>query len=98
MSSPAEVNRVADAAFKRFADIAFLMNHTVAFEGGDALSNPHAWRRVLDVNVLGVLNGVQSIGRTMIDCGKRGVIVNTGRSKALLRRREIGLQCEQSRR
>jgi NAD(P)-dependent dehydrogenase (short-subunit alcohol dehydrogenase family) len=83
VSSPAEVNRVADAAFKRFDDIAFLMNNAAAFEGGDALSNPDAWRRVLDVNVLGVLNGVQCIGRTMIDRGKRGVIVNTGSKQGI---------------
>jgi NAD(P)-dependent dehydrogenase (short-subunit alcohol dehydrogenase family) len=47
------------------------------------LSNPDAWRRVLDVNVLGVLNGVQCIGRTMIDRGKRGLIVNTGSKQGI---------------
>src|SRR5262245_55585325 len=70
VSLAADVNRMAEAAFKRFEDIAFLMNNAAAFEGGDALSNPDAWRRVIEVNVLGVLNGVQYIGRTMIDRGK----------------------------
>jgi NAD(P)-dependent dehydrogenase (short-subunit alcohol dehydrogenase family) len=89
VSSPADVNRVADAAFKRFDDIAFLMNNAAAFEGGDALSNPDAWRGVLDVNVSGVLNGVQCIGRTMIDRGKRASSSTPAQSKALPRRLEI---------
>jgi NAD(P)-dependent dehydrogenase (short-subunit alcohol dehydrogenase family) len=62
---------------------AFLMNNAAAFEGGDALSSRDAWRRILDVNVLGVLNGVQCIGRKMIDRGKPGFIVNTGSKQGI---------------
>jgi NAD(P)-dependent dehydrogenase (short-subunit alcohol dehydrogenase family) len=83
VSLPADLERVADAAFERFDDIAFLMNNAAAFEGGDAFSNRDAWRRILDVNVLGVLNGVQCIGRKMIDCGKPGFIVNTGSKQGI---------------
>jgi NAD(P)-dependent dehydrogenase (short-subunit alcohol dehydrogenase family) len=83
VSLPADLERVADAAFERFDDIAFLMNNAAAFEGGDAFSNRDAWRRILDVNVLGVLNGVQCIGRKMIDCGKPGLIVNTGSKQGI---------------
>ena len=34
VSLQAAVSRIADAAFKRFEDIAFLMNNAAAFEGG----------------------------------------------------------------
>ena len=49
------------------------MNNAAAFEGGDALSKRDAWRRILDVNILGVLNGVQCIGHKMIERGKPGL-------------------------
>jgi NAD(P)-dependent dehydrogenase (short-subunit alcohol dehydrogenase family) len=83
VSLPADLERVADEAFERFNDIGFLMNNAAAFEGGDAFSDLDAWRRILEVNVLGVLNGVQCIGRKMIDRGKPGFIVNTGSKQGI---------------
>jgi NAD(P)-dependent dehydrogenase (short-subunit alcohol dehydrogenase family) len=83
VSLPADLERVADEAFERFNDIGFLMNNAAAFEGGDAFSDLDAWRRILEVNVLGVLNGVQCFGRKMIDRGKPGFIVNTGSKQGI---------------
>jgi NAD(P)-dependent dehydrogenase (short-subunit alcohol dehydrogenase family) len=83
VSLPADVDRVAEAAFKRFDHIAFLMNNAAAFDGGDVFSDRDAWRGILDVNVWGVLNGVQSIGRKMIERGKPGFIVNTGSKQGI---------------
>jgi len=88
VTSPSDLAWVADAAFSRFDDIAFLMNNAASFQGGDALSDPAAWRRTLDVNVLGAINGIQCIGRTMIDRGKRAQSSTRPPSKALPRRRE----------
>jgi NAD(P)-dependent dehydrogenase (short-subunit alcohol dehydrogenase family) len=78
-----DLDRVAEKAFERFGDIAFLMNNAAAFEGGDAFSNRDAWRRMMDVNVMGVLNGVQCMGRMMIDRGRRGFIINTGSKQGI---------------
>jgi NAD(P)-dependent dehydrogenase (short-subunit alcohol dehydrogenase family) len=83
VSSTAEVDRLAETAFARFSDIALLMNNAAAFQGGDALSDPDGWRRLLEVNVLGVLNGVQRIGHVMIDRGKQGFIINTGSKQGI---------------
>jgi NAD(P)-dependent dehydrogenase (short-subunit alcohol dehydrogenase family) len=83
VSSIADVDRLAEAAFEHFSDIALLMNNAAAFQGGDALSDPDGWRRLLEVNVLGVLNGVQRIGRAMIDRGKQGFIINTGSKQGI---------------
>src|SRR3984893_12706375 len=83
VSSISDIDRLADTAFGRFDDIALLMNNAAAFQGGDALSDPDGWRRLLEVNVLGVLNGVQRIGRAMIDRGKQGFIVNTGSKQGI---------------
>jgi NAD(P)-dependent dehydrogenase (short-subunit alcohol dehydrogenase family) len=83
VSSPADIERLAETGFSRFGDIALLMNNAAAFQGSDALSDPDGWRRILDVNVLGVLNGVQRIGRAMIELGKPGFIVNTGSKQGI---------------
>jgi NAD(P)-dependent dehydrogenase (short-subunit alcohol dehydrogenase family) len=83
VSSVADVDRLAEAAFSRFEDISFSMNNAAAFQGSDALSDPDGWRRLLDVNVFGVLNGVQRIGRAMVDRGKPGFIVNTGSKQGI---------------
>src|SRR5258708_438987 len=80
VSSISDIDRLADIAFGRFDDIALLMNNAAAFQGGDALSDSDGWRRLMDVNVMGVLYGLQRIGHAMIDRGKPGFIVNT-RSK-----------------
>ncbi len=83
VSSPADIDRLGAAAFGRFGDIAFLMNNAAAFHGGDAFSDPDGWRRLWEVNVLGVLNGVQRIGRAMMDQSKSGFIINTGSKQGI---------------
>ena len=83
VSSPAEVERLGAAAYDRFSDIAFLMNNAAAFRGGDAFSDWNEWRQLIDVNVLGVLNGVQRIGHRMVAQGRPGAIVNTGSKQGI---------------
>jgi len=83
VSSVSQIELLAEKAFGRFTDVALLMNNAAAFQGGDALSDPEGWRRILDVNVLGVLNGVQRIGRAMLDRGKSGFIINTGSKQGI---------------
>jgi len=83
VSSASDIERLAESAYSRFGDIALLMNNAAVFQGGDALSDRDGWRRILDVNVLGVLNGVQRIGRAMIERGKSGFIVNTGSKQGI---------------
>jgi NAD(P)-dependent dehydrogenase (short-subunit alcohol dehydrogenase family) len=83
VSSPAEIDRLAEAAFARFDDIALLMNNAAAFDGGDVFSDANAWRQLIDVNVIGVLNGVQRIGRAMVERKRPGAIINTGSKQGI---------------
>ncbi len=83
VSSAADWDRVADAAFDRFGDITFLMNNAASFQTADALSDPDTWRRTIDVNVLGVLNGLQRVGLRMVESGTSGFIVNTGSKQGI---------------
>jgi NAD(P)-dependent dehydrogenase (short-subunit alcohol dehydrogenase family) len=83
VSSTSDIDRLDKAAFDRFGDIALLMNNAAVFHGSDALSDPDGWRQLLDVNLMGVLNGVQRIGRAMVDRGKPGYIINTGSKQGI---------------
>ena len=83
VSQTEEIDRLVKAAFGRFDDIALLMNNAAAFQGSDALSDLDGWRRLLEVNFFGVLNGVQLIGRAMVDRGKSGFIINTGSKQGI---------------
>jgi NAD(P)-dependent dehydrogenase (short-subunit alcohol dehydrogenase family) len=58
--------------------VSVLMNNAGTGGGGDALSNPDGWARVLGVNLMGVLNGVQAFVPAMADSGRPGLVINTG--------------------
>lgn len=78
VAAPEDVDRLAEAAFARFGQVSVLMNNAAAFGGGDVFGDPGRWRRLIDVNVLGVLNGIQRFGPPMIAQGAPGLIINTG--------------------
>ncbi len=78
-----EVAALRDRALSRFGDVAFLMNNAGVGRGGNAIENPDGWRRVLETNLFGVLNGVQAFAQTMIDAGKPAAIVNTGSKQGI---------------
>jgi NAD(P)-dependent dehydrogenase (short-subunit alcohol dehydrogenase family) len=65
---------------------ALLMNNAAAFVRGgpggilDPLDN---WRRVFEVNVFGVINGVAAFLPSMLAAGRRSAIINTGSKQGL---------------
>ncbi len=67
----------------RFGPPSFLMNNAAIGGGGDVLSNPEGWARVLGVNLHGVLHGVQAFLPAMIEGGKHGLVVNTGSKQGI---------------
>jgi hypothetical protein len=71
------------AALKTFGDVAVLMNNAGVGGGGSAIERPDAWRRVLETNLYGVLNGVQAFAQGMIEAGKPGAIINTGSKQGI---------------
>ncbi|MGO9606750.1 MAG: SDR family NAD(P)-dependent oxidoreductase [Candidatus Binataceae bacterium] len=83
VSSIAEIDILAHAAFNRFGDIALLMNNAAAFDGGDIFGPLEKWHRLMNVNLFGVLNGVQRIGQAMVERKKSGAIVNTGSKQGI---------------
>ena len=61
VADPAAMHRLATEVAERVGPVSFLMNNAGIGGGGDALSNPDGWTRVLDVNLFGVLHTRQAI-------------------------------------
>jgi NAD(P)-dependent dehydrogenase (short-subunit alcohol dehydrogenase family) len=59
------------------------MNNAGTGGGGDALSNPDGWSRVLATNLLGVLHGVQAFVPAMAESGAPGLAINTGSKQGI---------------
>jgi NAD(P)-dependent dehydrogenase (short-subunit alcohol dehydrogenase family) len=83
VSQPGEVERLRDEAYSAFGDVAVLMNNAGIGGGGPVLGDPAKWRRVLDVNLWGILNGMQAFAPTMIKQGTPAAIVNTGSKQGI---------------
>jgi NAD(P)-dependent dehydrogenase (short-subunit alcohol dehydrogenase family) len=86
---PTDVSRIEDlrtlkeAAFGAFGDVALLMNNAAIDGGGKPWENYDGWRRLLEVNLWGVINGVQTFAPALIEQRKPAAIVNTGSKQGI---------------
>ncbi|WP_312164900.1 SDR family NAD(P)-dependent oxidoreductase [Phenylobacterium sp.] len=72
------VEGLARTVAERLGAVSVLMNNAGVGGGGDALSNPEGWSRVLGINLMGVLHGVQAFAPAMAEAGAPGLVINTG--------------------
>ncbi|AYV45783.1 short-chain dehydrogenase [Caulobacter flavus] len=79
----AAVEALRDVTIERFGAVDVLMNNAGVGGGGDAFSGDDAWKRILDVNLWGVINGVQVFGEEMAESGRPGLIINTGSKQGI---------------
>ena len=80
-----DCSSVADLASRveGLGPVSVLMNNAGVGGGGDALSNPDGWTRVLGTNLIGVLNGVQAFVPAMVDGDAPGLVINTGSKQGI---------------
>lgn len=83
VSDAEAVNRLRDAAYERFGEVGVLMNNAGIGGGGGAWEQSDRWRRLLEVNLWGVINGLQAFTSLMIDQGTPCAIVNTGSKQGI---------------
>ena len=79
----AAVEALKAVALEKFGAVAVLMNNAGVGGGGDAFAGDDAWSRILDVNLWGVINGVQIFGEEMALSGRPGLIINTGSKQGI---------------
>ena len=71
--------QVADQA----GPVSVLMNNAGTGRGGNALSNPDGWDRVIGTNLMGVLYGVQAFVPAMVAGAAPGLVINTGSKQGI---------------
>lgn len=79
----ASVEVLKATAYDRFGEVAVLMNNAGVGRGGGAFDHIDGWRRVLGVNLWGVVNGLQAFTQAMIDQKTPCAIVNTGSKQGI---------------
>jgi len=78
-----DVQRLHATVLRDFGDIAMLMNNAAIGDGGGPLEHGDRWRRLLEVNLWGVIHGVQTFGPSMVAHQAPAVIVNTGSKQGI---------------
>ena len=83
VSDRAAVNDLADQVSRNVGPVSLLMNNAGTGRGGNALSNPDGWDRVIGTNLMGVIYGVQAFVPTMVAGGAPGLVINTGSKQGI---------------
>ncbi len=78
-----EVQALKDAAYAAFGEVGVLMNNAGTAPGGGPWDHIERWRRVLEVNLWGVINGLQVFTPPMLAQGTPCAIVNTGSKQGI---------------
>jgi NAD(P)-dependent dehydrogenase (short-subunit alcohol dehydrogenase family) len=78
-----DVQRLKQIAYDAFGEVALLMNNAAVGRGGGPFDGYENWRRLIDVNLWGVINGLHTFAPEMIAAGKPGAIVNVGSKQGI---------------
>jgi NAD(P)-dependent dehydrogenase (short-subunit alcohol dehydrogenase family) len=77
------VQALKTAAYDRFGAVDVLMNNAGVGDGGGAFGDIEAWRRVIDINLWGVIHGINVFAPAMAAKAKPGLIINTGSKQGI---------------
>jgi len=77
------VHELKSAAYAAFGEVSLLMNNAGTAPGGGPWDHIERWRKVLEVNLWGVIHGVQTFTPAMLAQKTAGAIVNTGSKQGI---------------
>jgi NAD(P)-dependent dehydrogenase (short-subunit alcohol dehydrogenase family) len=78
-----ELERLRDATWERLGPVSVLVNNAGTGLGAGAWERYDEWKRVLDVNLWGVINGVHAFLPRMLETGLEGLVINTGSKQGI---------------
>lgn len=88
---PEDVERVGQAAVERYGKLHVAVNNAGIVNRGRSWELPvDEWRRVLDVNLWGVIHGVRSFVPLILTTGEAGHVVNVASLAAVLPQDRLG--------
>jgi len=91
VSRISDLERLRDAAYEAFGEVAVLMNNAAIGSGGGVLGDPEKWRRLIDVNLWGVIHGVEAFVPRMVAGKQPGHVVNTASMAGLIASQGLGI-------
>jgi NAD(P)-dependent dehydrogenase (short-subunit alcohol dehydrogenase family) len=83
VSKAGDVERLKDRALAAFGEVAFLMNNAGVGGGGALFGEVSRWQAIIDVNLWGVIHGIQTFAPLMRAQGTHCAIVNTGSKQGI---------------
>jgi NAD(P)-dependent dehydrogenase (short-subunit alcohol dehydrogenase family) len=86
VSDAAQVDQLAAIAKETFDTVSVLMNNAGAgINPGKPWENVEGWKKLLNINLWGVIHGVQSFVPGMIEAGNPCLVINTGSKQGITR-------------
>jgi len=89
LAVPTDVSRLEamqalrDKAYATYGEVGVLINNAGTAPGGGPWEHIDRWRRVLEVNLWGVINGVQTFCPPMLEQRTHCAIINTGSKQGI---------------
>ena len=77
------VQALKDRVYATWGEVAVVMNNAGTAPGGGPWDHVDRWRKVLDVNLWGVIHGVQTFAPVMLAQKTAGAIVSTGSKQGI---------------
>jgi len=83
VSNPEDIARLHDTAYDAFGTVTVLMNNAGTGGGSSFTSGLDRWHRIIDVNLWGIINGVNRFMPSILTQKSRCAIINTGSKQGI---------------